>query len=83
MVERARPAEVAPLVFEAYGLTAREQEVAQRVLAGFSTREIADSLFISEHTVQDHVKAIFTKTGVSSRRELNGRIFFDAYFPKP
>lgn len=83
IVERARPAEVAPLLFEAYGLTPREQEVAQRILAGFSTREISDSLFISEHTVQDHVKAIFTKTGVSSRRELGGRIFFDSYFPKP
>lgn len=83
IVERARPAEVAPLIFEAYGLTPREQEIAQRVLAGFSTREISDSLFISEYTVQDHVKAIFTKTGVNSRRELSGRIFFDSYFPKP
>lgn len=81
IVEKARPAEVAPLVFEAYGLTPREQQVAQRVLAGFSTREIAETLVISEYTVQDHIKAIFTKTGVSSRRELSGRIFFDAYFP--
>lgn len=82
MVEKAHPAEVAPIVFDAYGLTAREQEVAQRVLAGFSTREIAEALFLSEHTVQDHLKAVFTKTGVSSRRELSGRIFFGAYFPE-
>lgn len=80
MVEKAHPAEVAPIVFDAYGLTPREQEVAQRVLAGFSTREIAEALFLSEHTVQDHLKAVFTKTGVSSRRELSGRIFFGAYF---
>lgn len=83
MVERARPAEVAPLVFDAYGLTPREREVAQRVLSGLSTKEIAQALVISEHTVQDHIKAIFVKTGVSSRRELSGRIFFDAYDPAP
>ncbi len=82
VIEKAHPAEVAPLVFEAYALTPREQEVAQRVLAGFSTREIAKALVITEHTVQDHLKSIFTKTGVKSRRELSGRIFFDAYFPQ-
>ncbi|HYF79497.1 MAG TPA: LuxR C-terminal-related transcriptional regulator [Symbiobacteriaceae bacterium] len=82
MVEKAHPAEVAPIIFDAYGLTPREREVAQRVLTGLSTREIAEALFLSEHTVQDHLKAVFTKTGVSSRRELSGRIFFGAYFPE-
>ncbi len=56
----------------AYALTPREVEVATRVLRGESTRTITDGLHISAHTVQDHLKAIFDKTGARSRRELVG-----------
>ncbi|MDQ4119224.1 MAG: LuxR C-terminal-related transcriptional regulator [Actinomycetota bacterium] len=56
----------------AYALTPRETEVATRVLRGESTRTITDALHISANTVQDHLKAIFDKTGARSRRELVG-----------
>lgn len=54
----------------AYGLSAREAEVAKMVLRGASTHAIVDALHISHNTVQDHLKAVFDKTGVPSRRDL-------------
>jgi DNA-binding CsgD family transcriptional regulator len=79
IVEPARSAELAPLIVQAYGLSGREREVTQFVLQGLSTREIADRLFISMHTVQDHLKVIFEKVDVHSRRELVARVSSDHF----
>jgi DNA-binding CsgD family transcriptional regulator len=73
IVEPAHPARIAPLLMSAYGLTEREQEVTRLVLRGDSTAQIAERLVLSPHTVQEHLKKIFEKTGVRSRRELVGR----------
>lgn len=54
----------------ALGLTAREQGVTHLVLDGLSTAEISAELFISAYTVQDHLKSIFDKVGLRSRRAL-------------
>jgi DNA-binding CsgD family transcriptional regulator len=77
--EIARPAEIAPLIMQAYNLTKREGEVTQCVLRGWSTTEIAATLHISSNTVQDHLKAIFEKVDVGSRGELAARIFIQQY----
>ena len=73
--------ELAPLIAAAYGLTDRERLVTEHVARGLSTNEIASQLFLSPYTVQDHLKSIFEKTGVSARGELVARLFFDHYAP--
>jgi DNA-binding CsgD family transcriptional regulator len=81
ILEMARPAEITPLIMQAYQLTKREAEIAQCALHGWSTTTIAATLHISSHTVQDHLKAIFAKVDVSSRGELAARIFTQQYLP--
>jgi DNA-binding NarL/FixJ family response regulator len=49
------------------GLSAREVQVLQLLAAGHSNRAIADTLFLSERTVQVHVRHIFTKIGADNR----------------
>jgi DNA-binding CsgD family transcriptional regulator len=82
IVEPAHPARITPLLMSAYGLTEREQEVTRLVLRGDSTAQIAERLVVSSHTVQEHLKKIFEKTGVRSRRELVGKVFFAHYEPR-
>ncbi|MDP9164987.1 MAG: LuxR C-terminal-related transcriptional regulator [Actinomycetota bacterium] len=75
IVEPTSPVELAPLIVAAYGLTARESEVTRRLLTGLARKAIASELRISLHTVNDHVKAVFDKTGVSSAGELRAQLF--------
>jgi DNA-binding CsgD family transcriptional regulator len=82
IVEPAHPARIVPLLMSVYGLTEREQEVTRLVLQGNSTTEIAERLVVSTHTVQQHLKSIFDKTGVRSRRDLVGKVFFAHYEPR-
>jgi DNA-binding CsgD family transcriptional regulator len=79
LLERASAEHVAPLIARANDLTARQTEIAMLVLRGLSTNEIAAALFISTYTVQDHLKSIFEKVGVRSRRELATEIFDPHY----
>ncbi|MFC8127091.1 LuxR C-terminal-related transcriptional regulator [Streptomyces sp. NPDC057302] len=81
VIEPATPADLAVLVADAYGLTSRELQVTQLVARGMTTAEIAATLFISQHTVRDHLKTVFGKARVSSRGELVARLFTDHYWP--
>lgn len=55
-------------------LSAREVEVLLLLDEHLGTDEIAQRLFISEHTVRSHVKSLLKKLGVSSRREALERL---------
>jgi DNA-binding CsgD family transcriptional regulator len=81
LFEVAHPVEIAPLIMQAYHFTKREGAVTHLILQGCATTEIATTLHISANTVQDHLKAIFEKVDVRSRRELTGRIFAQQYQP--
>lgn len=80
--EQARAPQLAPLIAAAYGLTSRERDIAGLVIQGSSTKEIAERLSLSPHTVQDHLKSTFNKVGVHSRRELVTQVFSEQYAPR-
>lgn len=73
-VEPATTRDLVSLLLAAYGATARERDVCLEVLSGRPTADIARHLFISPHTVHDHLKSIFGKVGVGSRGELVAKL---------
>ena len=72
-IERTPGPERAELFARACGLTARESELLGHLISGADTRELAQRMFLSGHTVQDHLKSIFAKTGTRTRRTLLSR----------
>jgi len=69
-IERAAPAERLDLFSRAFGLSTREAELLKHLAAGADTREVGRIMFLSEHTVQDHLKSVFAKTGLRTRPSL-------------
>lgn len=82
VIERASGLQSATLRLELQGVTPREREVATLLARGLATAEIAETLVLSPHTVQDHVKSLYEKVGVGSRQELVARVFLDEYLPE-
>ena len=82
VIEAAQPIHLTSLLMRAYGLTSREQQIARLVLRGESTESIARELVIASGTVQAHLRNIFDKTGVRSRRELVAVAFRRHYEPR-
>jgi DNA-binding CsgD family transcriptional regulator len=72
-IEETSPPERVALFARAFGLSARENELPGHLVSGTDTRELARRMFLSEHTVQDHLKSTFAKTSVRNRRTLLSR----------
>jgi DNA-binding NarL/FixJ family response regulator len=72
-IETASGAERIDLFSRAHALSPREAELLGALARGSDTRQLAAELYVSENTVQDHLKAIFTKTGARNRRVLMAR----------
>jgi DNA-binding CsgD family transcriptional regulator len=81
IIQEAAPAEIAPLIMAAYGLTDRERTISGLVCQGMSTRQIASRLHLTSDTVQDHLKSVFDRTGVHSRGQLVAAILQRDYLP--
>ena len=73
-IETTAPGGRVSLFARACGLSSRETELLDHVVAGAATRDIARLMFLSEHTVQDHLKSIFAKTDARTRRALLARV---------
>jgi DNA-binding NarL/FixJ family response regulator/tetratricopeptide (TPR) repeat protein len=62
----------AAVLREAGALTARERDVASLAAQGLINTEIAAELYVSVNTVEYHLRNVFTKLGIRSRRDLRG-----------
>ena len=62
------------LSIEDFGITKREQEIIVALLHGKSNKELAETLFVSEKTIETHLANIYRKVGVKNRLELFSRL---------
>jgi DNA-binding CsgD family transcriptional regulator len=72
-LEESSPRDRVEVFARCHGMTAREGEVLALLATGAQTREIGSRMFVSEHTVQDHMKSIFAKTACHSRAAVVAR----------
>jgi DNA-binding CsgD family transcriptional regulator len=72
-IEESSPADRVNIFARSFGLSQRETELLGHLVTGADTRELARRMFLSENTIQDHLKAIFAKTSAHSRQTVVAR----------
>ena len=72
-IEETTPADRLEMFCLCFGLSPREAEVLSHLATGGDTGEVAGRMYLSEHTVQDHLKSIFAKTSAHNHRNLLSR----------
>jgi DNA-binding CsgD family transcriptional regulator len=73
-IEESTPTERLTVFALASGLSPRERELLGHLAAGRDTSDVAGRMHVSAYTVQDHLKSVFAKARVRSRRELLSRV---------
>ena len=58
-----------------YSISTRELEVFDLILEGLSNKEISQDLYISEHTVKNHISRIFQKLNVTDRAQAMAMVY--------
>ncbi|MCK7476351.1 MAG: LuxR C-terminal-related transcriptional regulator [Candidatus Moduliflexus flocculans] len=67
---RLKDGDAFSLCLESYGITSREGEIVRLLIEGRTNEEIAALLFISNHTVKNHVHNVYKKLGIGNRVQL-------------
>ena len=67
---RLKDGDAFSLCLENYGITAREGEIVRLLIEGRTNEEIAALLFISNHTVKNHIHNVYKKLGIGNRVQL-------------
>src|SRR5512143_1105419 len=67
---RLKDGDAFSLCLEKYGITAREGEIVRLLIEGRTNEEIAARLFISDHTVKNHIHNVYRKLGIGNRVRL-------------
>jgi len=60
---------------ELYAISSRELDVFKLIIDGLTNKEISDQLFISEHTVKNHITHIFQKLNVTDRLQAMAKVY--------
>ncbi|MGJ7918980.1 LuxR C-terminal-related transcriptional regulator [Neobacillus sp. LXY-4] len=81
-LNRLRPNTIEPNISRNLNLSKREMDVVKLVLEGKNNRTIAESLFISEHTVKNHMTNIFQKLAVNDRSQAIAKIYQMGFLPE-
>src|SRR6202012_695686 len=69
ILEEPGPGELTSLILASHGVTDAQARVVALVVRGYSTKQIARQLNLSQYTIQEHLRAVFDKLGVRSRQE--------------
>ena len=75
VIELRRSREPVLEAFDRYRLSPREVEVLSLIIQGAPNRTIAETLYIAETTVQNHVRNLCDKVGARRRGDLLARVF--------
>ena len=78
LANQAESSGILELISDKYQVSDRERDIIRLILKGKSNSEIKDELFISYHTVKNHLYSLYNKLGITSRYELI--LFFNRHF---